>query len=140
MATAGGQRGDQVHVDDFSDYETWGNEVGRDGLGKPAMATWRSQDVPASGTMPVQIIRSTRIEELVDRGDQWLQASTEQGFVANLNKCTHFCCVPAFKANPGSAKFGAADDIYCQCHQSVYDPFSLVRESFVALPRPEGDD
>jgi Rieske Fe-S protein len=132
--------GDQVHVDDFSDYATWGNEVGADGLGKPAMATWRSQDVPASGTMPVQIVRSTRIEELVDQGDQWLQASTEQAFMANLNKCTHFCCVPAFKANPGSAKFGGENAIYCQCHQSVYDPFSIIRESFVALPRPEADD
>jgi Rieske Fe-S protein len=132
--------GDQVHVDDFSDYATWGNEVGADGLGKPAMATWRSQDVPASGTMPVQIVRSTRVEELVDQGDQWLQASTEQAFTANLNKCTHFCCVPAFKANPGSAKFGGENAIYCQCHQSVYDPFSIIRESFVALPRPEADD
>jgi len=132
--------GDQVHVDDFSDYATWGNEVGADGLGKPAMATWRSQDVPASGTMPVQIVRSTRVEELVDQGDQWLQASTEQAFMANLNKCTHFCCVPAFKANPGSAKFGGENAIYCQCHQSVYDPFSIIRESFVALPRPEADD
>jgi Rieske Fe-S protein len=48
--------------------------------------------------------------------------------------------VPAFKALPGSANFGAADDIYCQCHQSVYDPFNIIQESFVALPRPEGDD
>ena len=132
--------GSRVNVEHFGDYETWGNEVGQDGLGKPAMATWRSQDVPASGTMPVQIIRSTRIEEMVDQGDQWLQASTEQGFMANLNKCTHFCCVPAFKAIAGSANFGGADDIYCQCHQSVYDPFNIVQESFVALPRPESDE
>jgi len=36
-------------------------------------------------------------------------------------------------------KFDAEDMIYCPCHQSVYDPFSLVKKSFVALPRPEGD-
>jgi len=100
------------------------------------MGTWRSQDVPSSGTMPVQIIRSTRIEEMAGN-NQWLSASTEQGFMANLNKCTHFCCVPAFKAYAGSAGFGAADDIYCQCHQSVYDPFSLIQQRFVALPRPD---
>jgi Rieske Fe-S protein len=129
--------GAKVNVDDFEDYESWGNEIGQSGVGKPAMATWRSQDVPASGTMPVQIIRSTRIEELADRGDQWLQASTAQGFVANLDKCTHFCCVPAYKAYRDSVKFGGEDEIYCQCHQSVYDPFSIVRKSFVALPRPE---
>ncbi|MFC4551441.1 MULTISPECIES: ubiquinol-cytochrome c reductase iron-sulfur subunit [Halorussus] len=129
--------GAKVHVDDFSDYETWGNGIGVSGIGKPALATWRSQDVPASGTMPVQIIRSTNVEQLADQGEQWLQASTEQGFVANLDKCTHFCCVPAFKAYRDSAKFGAANEIYCQCHQSVYDPFSIVQLSFVALPRPE---
>ncbi len=128
--------GDQVHVDDFADYESWGNEIGDSGVGKPAMATWRSQDVPASGTLPVQIIRSPRVEQMA-RNDEWLSASTQQGFIANLNKCTHFCCVPAFKAYADSAQFGGADRIYCQCHQSVYDPFSIVQESFVALPRPD---
>ncbi|MFC7079982.1 ubiquinol-cytochrome c reductase iron-sulfur subunit [Halorussus caseinilyticus] len=129
--------GDRVNVEDFSDYETWGNGIGEDGLGKPALATWRSQDVPASGTMPVQILRSPRIQRMADKGDQWLSASTEEGFLANLNKCTHFCCVPGFKTLPDSSKFGAENEIYCQCHQSVYDPFSIVQLSFVALPRPE---
>ena len=131
--------GQKVHVDDFSDYESWGGDIGVSGIGKPALCTWRSQDVPASGTMPVQIIRSTIIEDKTEQGDgnDWVSASTEQGFVANLDKCTHFCCVPAFKAYRDSAKFGAANEIYCQCHQSVYDPFSLVKLSFVALPRPE---
>jgi Rieske Fe-S protein len=129
--------GEKVNISHFEDYETWGNGIGKSGLGKPALATWRSQDVPASGTMPVQIIRSPRIKRMADRGDQWLSASTEEGFVANLNKCTHFCCVPGFKSLPASAKFGGADEIYCQCHQSVYDPFSIVQKSFVALPRPE---
>jgi len=132
------ESGDRVHVDDFSDYESWGNGIGDDGLGKPAMATWRSQDVPSSGTMPVQIIRSTRIEEMAGN-NQWLSASTDQGFVANLNKCTHFCCVPAFKAYTGSVGFDAADDIYCQCHQSVYDPFNIIQQTFVALPRPDDE-
>lgn len=128
--------GDKVHVDDFSDYESWENEVGQGGLGKPAFVTWRSQDVSDAGTLPVQLIRSARIEEMAN-GNQWLSASTKQGFIANLNKCTHFCCVPGFKSDPGSAKFGAQDRIYCPCHQSVYDPYSIVRKTFVALPRPE---
>ncbi|GAA0202074.1 ubiquinol-cytochrome c reductase iron-sulfur subunit [Haladaptatus pallidirubidus] len=132
------EAGNKVHVDDFSDYETWGNNVGKAGLGKPATVTWRSQDVEASQTMTVQLIRSTKVEKMANE-NEWLKASTKQGFIANLNKCTHFCCVPMFKGDPGSAKFGAADLIYCPCHQSVYDPFSIVKESFVALPRPEDD-
>ena len=128
--------GDRVNVEDFDDYRDWGNDIGRDGIGKPAVATWRSQDVPPAGTMPVQIVRSRLIEEAAPN-DPWLEASTEQGFVANLNKCTHFCCVPGFKAYADSARFNGENRIYCQCHQSVYNPFNIVQESFVALPRPD---
>jgi Rieske Fe-S protein len=45
--------------------------------------------------------------------------------------------VPGFKHIAGSAAFDAENRVYCQCHQSVYDPFSVVSGSFVALPRPE---
>jgi Rieske Fe-S protein len=128
--------GDRIHLDDFEDYESWENDIGRGGLGKPALATWRSQDVPPSFTMPVQIIRSPLIEEA--EADPWLETSTQRGFIAFLDKCTHFCCVPGFKSFQDSEKFqGEGNHVYCQCHQSVYDPFSLVRRSFVALPRPE---
>ena len=68
--------------------------------------------------------------------DDWPSASTETEFITNLNDCTHFCCVPGFKALPDGRRFGAADEIHCQCHQSVYDPFSVTEMSFVALPRP----
>ena len=132
------EQGQKIHVDDFDDYDTWGNGIGRAGLGKPAQATWRSQDVPASDTIPVQVIRSERVEQMA-QSNEWLSASTEEGFIANLNKCTHFCCVPSFKGLEGSAGANAEDMIYCQCHQSVYDPFNIVKKSFVALPRPEDD-
>ncbi|USZ68725.1 ubiquinol-cytochrome c reductase iron-sulfur subunit [Halorussus salilacus] len=131
--------GDQkVHVDDFADYGSWGNGIGADGLGKPAQAKWRSEDVSSAETLPVQLIRSERIEEMAEN-NEWIAASTAEGFIANLNKCTHFCCVPTFKALPDSSSAGAEDRIYCQCHQSVYDPFSIVEESFAALPIPEGE-
>lgn len=68
---------------------------------------------------------------------EWVAATTQDGFIAWHDQCTHFCCVPKFKANPNSAKFGAEDKVYCNCHQSVYDPFSIVEEQFVALPRPD---
>ena len=129
--------GDRVNVEDFADYRDWGNEIGRGGLGKPAMVTWRSQDVEPGEVMPVQLIRSRLIEQRADAGgNEWLSASTEAGFIANLNKCTHFCCVPGFKATQQSAQFGAQNMIYCPCHQSVYDPFALETSTFVAFPRP----
>jgi Rieske Fe-S protein len=132
--------GARLHVDDFEDYETWTNGVGRAGVGKPAGATWRSQAAEGEDVteIPVQVLRSTRVPELVEAsavGD-FLEEATEQGFMAWLNKCTHFCCSPGFKSE-GSARFDAANEVYCQCHQSVYDPFSPVELKFNAFPRPD---
>ena len=126
--------GDPLNIKDFADYETYANSVGKGGLGKPAMATWRSQDT--ENTIPVQVLRATQVEELA-KNDPFMKAATDQGVMAWLDKCTHFCCVPAYKGYAQSANFGAANYVYCQCHQSVYDPFDIVEKSFVALPRPE---
>jgi Rieske Fe-S protein len=127
----------RVNVEDFQDYDTWENGYGEAGIGKPAKGTWRSQDTENS--IPVQIIRSTVIEDTIESESgpiaDWLEAATDDGFMAILNKCTHFCCAPSgFR----TASYGGADDkIYCQCHQSIYDPFSIVEESFVAFARPD---
>lgn len=128
--------GDPLKVEHFDDYKTWGNAVGKAGLGKPAMVKWRT---PEGGqTIPVQVLRSPRVEELA-KENKWLKASTEKGFMAWFAKCTHFCCVPEFKGTTQSVKFGAADKVYCACHQSVYDPFSIKKLQFVALPRPDDE-
>jgi len=130
----------------FDDYKTWGNGIGRPGIGKPAMATWRSQGENAQ-TIPVQVLRSERISDMANGEGEWsdlsdsilsfLQEATANDFIAWLDKCTHFCCAPGFKHLSGSAKFDAENLVYCGCHQSVYNPFSPVRKDFVALPRPE---
>ncbi|HKJ57622.1 MAG TPA: ubiquinol-cytochrome c reductase iron-sulfur subunit [Halobacteriales archaeon] len=133
--------GDQVNVSDFEDFESWGNDIGQAGIGKPAMVTWRSQDVGGSGTMPVQVLRipPDDFEQVTSDSQEWLDAASEQNFIAWLDKCTHFCCVPTFKGTEQSAQFDAENDVYCPCHQSVYDPYSIVGGSYVALPRPEAD-
>jgi len=128
------EEGDRLHVDDFSDYEEWGNGIGTAGTGKPATGRWRSED--ADDTVPIQVLRSTRVEEAA-QDSEWLQASTSEGFIAWLNKCTHFCCVPGYKQSEDAARFGNADGVYCQCHQSIYDPFSVVQTLFIARPRPD---
>jgi len=127
------EQGDRLHIDDFDDYESWGNGIGQSGLGKPATGNWRSQE--AEDVLPIQVVRSPTIEQQAQEND-WLAASTSEGVIAWLNKCTHFCCVPGYKQAEGSATFGAEDAVYCQCHQSVYDPFSIVQTLFVARPRP----
>jgi Rieske Fe-S protein len=135
-------QGEQLNIEHFQDYREWGNGIGTPGIGKPATGTWRSQDT--EDTMPIQVIRSPIVEEIAngerDVSDQvqaWVSASTQDGFIAWLNKCTHFCCVPGWKQSASAATFGDADQVYCQCHQSLYDPFSLVRTLFTARPRPD---
>ncbi|WP_435358678.1 ubiquinol-cytochrome c reductase iron-sulfur subunit [Haloarchaeobius sp. DFWS5] len=127
--------GDKVHLDDFADYETWTNDIGDAGYGKPATCSWRSQDVKDEETLAVQVIRSPRIEAAAQESE-WLAASTVEGCIAYLNKCTHFCCIPGFKNSGDAPKFGASNLSYCGCHQSVYDPFDVVERTFTALPRP----
>ncbi|MFW6448431.1 MAG: ubiquinol-cytochrome c reductase iron-sulfur subunit [Halobacteriota archaeon] len=129
----GGQR---VSVVDFDDYEEWAHPIGSGGLGKGAQTNWRSQDERGGDVLPVQVIRSPIVEEMAEQ-DDWLGATTDQGFIAFLNKCTHFCCVPGWKTYRDSVQYDADDLIYCQCHQSVFDPFSIVTETFFAFPRPE---
>jgi Rieske Fe-S protein len=126
----------RVNISDFEDYETWTNGIGEAGIGKPAMASWRSEDT--EDTIPIQLIRSSRIEEKIANESgpaiDWLEAATQDGVMAVLNKCTHFCCVPGFR----SSTYENADNfIYCPCHQSIYDPFSIVQRRFTAFPRPE---
>ena len=125
---------ERLSVDAFDDYDTWGNGIGQPGLGKPATATWRSQD--SEDTIPVLVFRSPRIEAMAQESEI-VDALTQDGFMAWLNKCTHFCCVPGYKETESAAKFDAEDLVYCQCHQSVYDPFSIVEVLFTALPRPD---
>jgi len=138
------ERGEPLTVDMFDDYEEWGNGVGRDGLGKPASATWRQ---PEEGRgMPVQVLRSVEVEKMANGEGRYaglpgpvrsfISEATQNGFMAWLNKCTHFCCTPGFKNDPGSEQYGGGDRVYCQCHQSIYNPFSPVRRQFIALPRP----
>jgi Rieske Fe-S protein len=133
--------GQKLHVDDFADYEEWTNGIGSAGAGKPAQTTWRSQAEGGEEVtqLPVQVLRSPKVADLPERGDnpEFLRAATESDFVAWLDKCTHFCCTPGFNSSQDASKFGATDAVYCQCHQSVYDPFSPVEVRFNAFPRPD---
>lgn len=125
--------GDKLHVDDFGGYREWSNGIGQSGLGKPAMATWRSEGVSHADVIPVQVLRSSRIEALYDADhplSEWIKHTTQDGFIAWLSKCTDNCCIPAFKRLQASARYGGEDLVYCPCHASMYDPFTLTTESF----------
>lgn len=131
--------GDRLHIDDLADYESWGNDIGTEGVGKPAECRWRSEGVEERRLIAT-VIRSPKVQDLIDQGGDigaWFEETTEENVMAYLNVCTHFCCIPGYKKLEESVQFDAADGTYCQCHQSTYDPFSPQFNTFVALPRPE---
>lgn len=140
--------GEVMNVDHFSDWESYQGSANNatEGIGKPAWGTWRSQGVDQ--TMPVAVIKTDK-QRLLDNApnqsvEDWIDATVPQGFIGWLNKCTHFCCVPqGFQTSDygcgGGSDPCSGDLVYCQCHQSIYDPFSIVTENMIALPRPETD-
>lgn len=121
--------GERLRASDFEDYEDWENGIGTDGLGKPAMAQWRSEGSDES--FPVQVLRSTRVRELREGGDEWLRASTSQDFIAWAAACTNNCATTAFKGYEESEVFDAGDLVYCPEHQSLFDPFDVVSARYV---------
>lgn len=127
--------GDRVHIDDFDDYEDYDVPIGDAGVGKPALVNWRSEDLSPADRVPVLLIRSPLVEEAA-ADDEWIEASTDQGFIANQNQCTHYCCVPGFRVLGEARQFDSENMIHCPCHQSVYDPFSITEQQYTALPRP----
>lgn len=132
--------GDRLRVEDFDDFEDWTNGVGRSGLGKPAMAHWRSVDVPSAESITVQVLRSTRIQGLLDADHplrEWIQATTQEGFIAWLSRCPYRCCTPSFKGIAASAEYGGENLAYCPCHGSMYDPFTVTTEP---LELPDASD
>jgi Rieske Fe-S protein len=133
--------GTKLTLEHLDDYEEWQGPVGSAGAGKAAQATWRSEAGEGEEVkqLPVQVLRSPAVSDLPDGHEHgaFLEAATEADCIAWLDKCTHFCCTPGFNSFPDAPKFGAADAVYCQCHQSVYDPLSPVALSFNAFPRPD---
>ncbi|MEM4780927.1 MAG: Rieske 2Fe-2S domain-containing protein, partial [Halalkalicoccus sp.] len=82
------------------------------------------------------VIRSARMEEAAE-DDEFLAEATEEGVFAFLNVCTHFCCIPGFKISETAERAGRGDQVFCQCHQSFYDPFSILEQTFVSFPQPD---
>lgn len=141
------ENGDPMLTEHFEDYDEWTNDIGEPGQGKPATGTWRSQNVPPEQTVPILVIKTDQlnVEEMNDSTREWVEASCPQDedggrYLGYVNKCTHFCCAPGYRTLDDAAAFGAANEIYCNCHNSVYKPFNIIEQQFVALPRPAGDD
>ncbi|MFB6284042.1 MAG: ubiquinol-cytochrome c reductase iron-sulfur subunit [Halobacteria archaeon] len=137
-----------MKVSDFSDWKEYKGPAKQatEGIGKPGWGTWRSENVKKE--IPVAVIKTDK-QKLLDNAPSdsiksWIDETCPEGFIAWLNKCTHFCCVPQgfqqsdFGCNEGNVC--SANMVYCQCHQTRYNPFNVVSETMFSKPKPEPNE
>ncbi len=102
-------------------------------MDRGAAVQWRSQGEEGANIISATIIKTSPERHAFEGVPQDLvmEAGLEDGFVAFVSFCTHFCCVPGWKEAEDQARArGAWDDLYCTCHHSIYDPFTLSSDSF----------
>lgn len=102
-----------------------------DEVPKGAPVTWRSQGADGKDVVPAVLLRLD--PEAVATDDVRVQeAGLEEGFLAFMTACTHFCCVPGWKHAPDQAKpRDAWDHLFCTCCYSHFDPRAIVADEFV---------
>jgi Rieske Fe-S protein len=99
-----------------------------------APVRWRSYGKEGNNIISAVVLKVDPESIAFEGVDQALveEAGLAEGFVGFVTFCTHFCCVPGWKHAPEQAKpRNAWDNLFCTCHYSVYDPFTLTDESYV---------
>jgi hypothetical protein len=113
-----------------------------DRLGQPLRAAdFRQRDLGASatwrGSVPVVVLRvnpaALRIEGSARSAVEGLLAPAPDGdaLMAYVGYCKHLCCVPGWHEGMVALERGFPDTIYCACHHSVYDPWTIRPDFFV---------
>ncbi len=142
--------GDQVRWQDFP--EDTPDPLFADFPGAGAPFQWRSTDQPAESTLTGMILRApaeivdftaaivpTQEEEIRD----WMPQHPEDPdsvFLACASMCTHFCCVARFHEDRLAVQSGYGDRIFCTCHLSRYDPFTIDVYNRTIFRYPEAEE
>lgn len=148
----GDRLGEPVRVEDFPDTEPNAAFADQPGVGAPFQ--WRSEGVPAESKITGLVIRfPKRLLSFDDRvpsqqadriRDQWFPedpGDPEMAFLGTCSFCTHFCCVPGFHTSQVAAdRAEFADKIFCTCHLSRYDPFTIQTYNRTIFQFPGEED
>jgi Rieske Fe-S protein len=108
--------GQKVVADDFKDQPP--------GTGAPFR--WRSEDLEGNDIVTGIIIK---VDTGQMRGED-AKAFMAGDLVAFSSYCAHFCCVPGFKESKEAVAADWFDNMYCTCHNSVYDPLQIRKYKF----------
>ncbi len=116
--------------------------------GTGAPFRWRSGGMPPEATLTGILLRIPQDElgftASVPRPIQedlqaWMPQHPEDGeslLVACASMCTHYCCKARFHSDRIAEQRGAGDTIFCTCHFSRYDPFTIDRYDRTIFEHP----
>jgi Rieske Fe-S protein len=132
--------GDVVTVDDFPDEDPNPTFSKYDGVGAPF--EWRSEGIEPALKITGIVVRMPKTDENGDPRISFDGATTpppaevqewfpedpndpDYMYMACCSFCTHFCCVPGFHESQLAESSGYGQTIFCSCHLSRYDPFTI---------------
>lgn len=140
-----GQIGDTIRVEDFPDEEPSDDFQQFPGVGAPF--EWRSAGVPSESKITGIVIKVPRDELefngpipapeeafIVEHPDD-----PEIVFIATCSFCTHFCCVAGFHEAQLALSSGHGSRIFCTCHLSRYDPFTIETYNRTVFSFPDAE-
>lgn len=140
--------GNPIRADDFPKEEP--NESFDSFTGVGAPFEWRSEGVPAESKITGIIVKFPK-EELsfdsrvpapqAEEMDAWfpeVPGEPENVFLGCCSFCTHFCCVPGFHEAELALSSGYGGTIFCTCHLSRYDPFTIQNYNRTIFTFPNG--
>ncbi len=117
--------------------------------GAGAPFRWRSEGMAPERTLtgivlraPAEILEFTGSVPPPQQDDlrQWMPEHPEDPdsvFLACMSRCTHFCCIARFHEDSLAVQSGYGDRIFCTCHLSRYDPFTVDAYNRTIFRYPE---
>lgn len=135
---------DAWYVDDIDDVIEWSDfpqdtpdPLFEDFPGAGAPFRWRSEGQPSESTLTGMVFRAPAdlldftasvVPQQTEEIQEWMPQHPEDPdsvLFASASMCTHFCCVARFHEDRLAVQSGYGDKIFCTCHLSRYDPFTI---------------
>lgn len=102
--------------------------------GTGAPFKWRSEDLEGNDIVTGIIIKIDPAARKGEDASDFMASSggpdAPKDLIAFSSYCAHFCCVPGFKESKEALAADWFENMYCTCHNSVYDPLQVRRYKF----------
>lgn len=150
---------DTWYADDIGEIVSWDDfpedtpdPLFEDFPGAGAPFRWRSEGQAPESTLtgivfraPAEIIDFTAgiVPQQEEDIRDWMPEHPDDPdtvFLACASMCTHFCCVARFHEDRLAVQSGYGESIFCTCHLSRYDPFTIDVYNRTIFRYPETEE